>query len=402
MENTKRPSKVSRIAFLLWLALAPASALLLGGCDGNGGTGVPGVPGTAFVAATFVDPTATLTGSVVIRNGVFVAPFARLTAGGGHISVVDGSDVQDNVLIDADTGHDVAVGPDAIVAHGATVRGPATVGDARGPCFVGFNALVEGAIIEGGAMVLAVGRVGPGIILHSGKKVLPGKNVTTQTEADDESLGKVATVTDEDIVFMLDVLKVNQSFARTYAALRARSIDQVRGISLDPADPGFNLPSVLPLIGGVPTSDPTYRNRIIGQVNFADALATLSSLMGNQDSVRSDEGAPFIFGTHNTFADEVTFHALEGSRIDVGTGCTFGLHSLVHGGEDSGRHPAEVTSLGDNVQVGDGAIVFRSVVGSNCVIGNRSLVDRCTLPPGTTVPALTILIDNAVFGTVEW
>jgi carbonic anhydrase/acetyltransferase-like protein (isoleucine patch superfamily) len=377
------------------LGLAP---LLLCGCSNSSGNGTVA---PAIVATSYVDPTASLTGNVQFGDLVFIAPFARAVAGGGHIRINDGSDLQDNTFIDADTGRDVTIGPWGIIAHGATVRGPAIVGNATGPCFVGFNSLVDGATIEGGAAVLHLARVGPGVVLHSGKKVLPGKNVTTQAEADNELLGKVTSVTAEDAMFLEDVLRVNQSFARSYAALRAASLSLVTGINVDPVD-AFSTHSLLPHIGGLPVTDPSYRNRIIGNATFADPLNVLTTLMGNRDSIRTDEGSPFVVGQLGAMADEVTFHALIGSRIDVGTGCRFGLHALVHGGEDDARTPAEVTRLGDNVIVGDGAVVFRSLIGSGSTIGNRAFVDSCDLPPGTVVPAMTILIGNVNQGMVEW
>jgi hypothetical protein len=44
---------------------------------------------------------------------------------------------------------------------------------------------VDGAWLEQNTAVSVFARVGPGVRLRSGMQVLPGKNVTTQAEADD-------------------------------------------------------------------------------------------------------------------------------------------------------------------------------------------------------------------------
>jgi len=52
--------------------------------------------------------------------------------------------------------------------------------------------------------------------------------------------------------------------------------------------------------------------------------------------------------------------------------------------------------------VGDGAVVFRSTLGSRCVVGNRAYIDGSQPAPGTVVPDGTILIDNVNQGLIEW
>lgn len=51
--------------------------------------------------------------------------------------------------------------------------------------FVSFGALEDGAILERDSGLSALSPVGPGVRLRSGLLVLPGKNVTTQRQADD-------------------------------------------------------------------------------------------------------------------------------------------------------------------------------------------------------------------------
>ena len=61
--------------FTLYAGLALA-ALSLAGC-GDSTTSSPYNPPVA-VNTSFVDPTATLTGSVTLGSGVYIAPFARV------------------------------------------------------------------------------------------------------------------------------------------------------------------------------------------------------------------------------------------------------------------------------------------------------------------------------------
>ena len=116
---------------------------------------------------------------------------------GATISIGDGSNVQDNVAISAVGPHaNVVIGDQVILAHNATVDGPSTIGAPGGaPAFVGFNAIIDGATVQPGAMVSSLAKVAPGIVIPTGYKVLPGMYIQTQAQADDPSLGKVAKVT---------------------------------------------------------------------------------------------------------------------------------------------------------------------------------------------------------------
>ena len=170
-------------------------------------------------APSFSDPTAVLT-HVTLHgtHGVYVAPFATLTATNPYtIAIGDDSDVQDNALVSTTspantvTGTGVAygsieLGAKTILAHGATVLGGQTAkggttigvyGECPGethekagagcPSFVGFNAVVDGAIIQMNAMVTHLARVGPGVTIPSGRKVKPGKWVRSNDEVESKT-----------------------------------------------------------------------------------------------------------------------------------------------------------------------------------------------------------------------
>ena len=364
-------------------------------------------------AATFVDPTAERINPDFISLGdeVYVAPFATLRAGGLLAPIVIGprSNVQDSVEVDASRGA-VLIGEQVILAHGATVRSRSNIGlrgrcplrtQAACPSFVGFNAVVDGATIEKDAMVQTLARVAPGVTIPSGRKVQPGRNVASNAEV----AAKTDPVTEADREFMAGVIAVNREFAEGYEKMvLLKGEETVRGIGPDPGLLGagslvLNEPFTLPTLAGVATQEPAFRNRIIGDVQLADPLATLDLRMGAQISLRADEGTPFIVGPLKMMASRSTFHALEGSSIKAGgSGASYGFHSVVHGGPA----PADPTTTGAQMQLGDWSVLFRSAVGDNVTIGFRSLVQASSLPDGFVVPPCTIYVSNAVVRRVEW
>jgi carbonic anhydrase/acetyltransferase-like protein (isoleucine patch superfamily) len=186
------------------------------------------------------------------------------------------------------------------------------------------------------------------------------------------------------------------SFARGYSQLRAEDPSNVRGINYDPGLTPFNPVRNLPTLAGRPTRDPSAPVRIIGDVRMADD-ATLARRLA-QSSLRADEGEPFVVGTIRSMGVNSTFHALEHTEVALGDNGTYGTHSLVHGG------PAldAVTRSGASLRLGSWAVLFQSEVGTNVTIGSKSLVQASTLPDGAVVPDHTVIVGNAVAGTVEW
>jgi len=250
-----------------------------------------------------------------------------------------------------------------------------------------------------------LGRVGPGVQLRSGWLVLPGKNVTTQAESEDPALGKVRAITEADVAFNEAVIEVNKEFAKEYPHLFEENPDAVRGISPDPGGTAFNPERNLPLLAGVATEEPAFRNRIIGDVTLANTLEELEGLMGDRVSIRADEGEPFTIGTIAGMGSDVIFHALEETPISVGNNVAFGNRVIVHGGGRAlleGGGTDEPTIIEDDVVLRDQAVVFRSLIGAGSTIGIKSAIVNTDIAPGTTVPDRTIYVNNALFGAVEW
>lgn len=355
----------------------------------------------------FIDPTADVIneGDIELGNLVYVGPFATLRAqdgDDGSIKVGEESNIQDNVTINAEPGA-VHLGRKSILAHGAAVIGPASIGEGGScpegeelcPTFVGFNSLVEGATIQKDAMVTHLARVAPGVTIPSGRKVLPGKSVDSPAEVAAET----APLTEADRAFMHGVVEVNGAFASEYTQLGRDGGDNLTGINVDPGKTEFNPQRDLPQLKGTQTKDPNFRNRIIGDVRVDMDLAGLERVMGDRISLRADEGEPFTIGAIFSMGDLSVMHALERTKIQLGPQGRYGKRSLVH----SGPTPFDNTTIsGSGLELGDESVLFRSRVGNGVKIGARSYVQQCDLADGFVVPPNTVMVENRVAGTVEW
>lgn len=386
--------------------------------------------------ASFVDPTAriTLPEQVELEERVYVGPFAELLGGrrsGIHIGRE--SSVQDNVRVEAavrrtlrerlaiarlglNNRSGVETGERVILAHGSSVRGPAQIGvgaeaEEDSGVFVSFGAQVDGAILERDSGLSALSRVGPGVRLSSGLIVLPGKNVTTQEEADDPALGKVRPIVEADRAFNTGVVEVNVGLAREYTRLEREDPSAVLGINVDPGGNVFDVSRDAPtvesaLCTGPDVREPEFRNRIIGDVCFEDTLADLDERLGDEISLRADEGGPFSVGTIDHMHDGVVFHALEGADLSVGNRVGYGEGAIVHGGGRPAVDPttgfAAPTVVGNDVTLGTGATIFRSLLRNGVVVGDRSAVVGSELAIDQVIPPRTIYANDAVFGPVEW
>lgn len=416
-----KKTTLKRLSMLLLVCLAITALLLISRSS------APAV--SAAVEPSFVDPTASLSYKFNIRLGqhVYIGPFAVLRTAFSDptrsITIGNESNVQDNTTIDA-TLAAVTLGEQVIMAHGSTVsagsqltvrfgvaakkafssqvgiKGVCPGGVAKCPSFVSFNAVVEGATIYKDAIVSALARVGPDITIPSGYKVLPGKNVTLQGQVNLSS-GKIAPVTDADREFMNAVVEVNLCFASQYAQLASEDPNNVLGINFDPGNCSFNPDRDLPKLGpsGTPTQDPSFPNRIIGDVRLHNTAHELSEVMGGHVSLRADEGEPFEVGDIASIGDGVVFHALEHSHLHLGNGGSYGVRSIVHGGPtDFG----DTTITGDNFTLGAQSVFYRSRIGNNSRVGFKSVVQQSDFPSNTIIGDRQIIVGNVLIGTVEW
>ncbi|MFN6465002.1 MAG: acetyltransferase [Nostoc sp. DedVER02] len=411
------------LAFAISTQIHIQPALASGGTCNPTANNLPVCPSTALSeSASFLDPTATIINPTNITLGekVFVAPFAKLDATNAPISIDADSNVQDQVKITA-SGTGVEIGSRVIMAHMATIKGAAKIGTqgSTGPftdpvtntqfsntipeIFLAFNCEIDGATVERNTVVNFLARVGPGVTLPAGKVVLPGKNVTTNLQATSGSLGKVANLTQADVALMEGIIGVNEAFAKGYTDLARADLTNVKGINYAPAT--FFNPGGLPQIGGSVTRDPNFRNRIIGNIVLQDSFATLNNKIGNRISLRADEGQPFNVGQIAGMANDVVFHALETTSLTLGNGIGYGPRALVHGGRQvvNGVANGAETSIGDRVGLAPNSVIFRSVIGNNSAVGQKSAVFNSTLAPRTNIRSRVIYADNgSLISSVEW
>ncbi|MGJ5629329.1 acetyltransferase [Nostoc sp. CALU 1950] len=411
------------LAFAISTQIYIQPALAAGGtCNPTVGN-LPICPSTApSESASFVDPTATIINPTNITLGekVYVAPFAQLDATNAPISIAADSNAQDQVKITA-SGTGVQIGERVIMAHMAIIKGAAKIGTqgSTGPftdtvtntqfsntvpeTFLAFNCEIDGATIQRNTVVNFLARVGPGVTLPAGKVVLPGKNVTNNLQATSGSLGKVVNLTQADVALMEGIIEVNEAFAKGYTDLARADLTNVTGINYAPVT--FFNSGGLPQIGGTPTSDPNYRNRIIGNLTFQDSLASLNHKLANRISLRADEGEPFNVGSIAGMANDVVFHALETTSLTLGNGVGYGPRTLVHGGRQvvNGVANGPETSIGDAVGLGPNSVIFRASIGNRSAIGQRSAVFNSTVAPRTHIRSRTIYADNGnLILPVEW
>jgi carbonic anhydrase/acetyltransferase-like protein (isoleucine patch superfamily) len=358
----------------------------------------------------FSDPTAVIQCGPPFKlcslgSSVYIGPFATLKTGpssGGStpfITIGNSSDVQDNTLLDTTTNNrPITLGDTVIIAHGASVFGGASIGT-RGECppsiyvcasFVGFNSEVaEDAVVERNAMVTHLARVGPGVTIPSGRVVLPGKNVRSNSEVP----AKTIEITDADRQFMDAVIHVNIAFAAGYTELQRKDPTDVRGVNFNPVT-DFTPTSTLPSLAGQPIRNPSSPNRIIGDVRFADAAMPR---MGRNVSLRADEGTPFRVGRISLLADFTTFHALEHTELSLGDNGRYGVGSLMHGGKFNNN----ITSTGINFELGNDSVFYSSTAADNCRIGAMSFVSDTNLPANTIIPAKRVVLAGQM-SVVEW
>lgn len=88
--------------------------------------------------SSFIHPTASLIGDVIVGPGCYIGAGASLRGDFGRIVVEGDSSVQDNCTLHTGSGSDCVIGRGATIGHGSIVHG-ATIGE---NALVGMNAVV--------------------------------------------------------------------------------------------------------------------------------------------------------------------------------------------------------------------------------------------------------------------
>lgn len=168
--------------------------------------------------SAFVDPTAILCGRVVVRENVFIGPYAVIRAdevdANGHMEpIVIGADsnTQGGVVIHSKSGAAVSIGERTSIAHRAIVHGPCQVG--RG-VFIGFNSVLFNCTVGDGCVVRHNAVV-------DGRDLPPGFYVpSTERIGPRTDLASVPKVSAEASEFSEDVARTNNSLVQGYKRIQ--------------------------------------------------------------------------------------------------------------------------------------------------------------------------------------
>ena len=109
-------------------------------------------------------------------------------------------------------------------------------------------------------------------------------------------------------------------------------------------------------------------------------------------------GGPINIGSIGHTGNGVTINALSGGELSIGQNFVAGSNAIILGGRSSTTKIA----IGDNVTIGNGAVVQGTSLGSGSTVGDRAYLLNSTFPAGTQIPAGAIYESNKLIGYVEW
>jgi carbon dioxide concentrating mechanism protein CcmM len=171
--------------------------------------------------SAYVGPFSAVLGNVTVDKNVFIAPLVSIRADEGtpfHISA--DTNLQDGVILHGlehgrilvdGREYSIYIGRRVSCAHGSLIHGPCRLGD---NVFVGFNAIVFNAIVDGGCYISAGALVTGGIRVPYGRFVPPYAIIDTQAKAD--ALGPVPQ---SQVEFAREVIHVNTEFPAAYSIM---------------------------------------------------------------------------------------------------------------------------------------------------------------------------------------
>lgn len=168
--------------------------------------------------SAYVDHTAIICGKVIIRDNVFVGPYAVIRADEvdheGHMAPIligANSNIQDGVVIHSKSGGAVSIGENTSIAHRSIVHGPCRVGD---HVFIGFNSVIfncqvgDGCVVRHNAVIDGCD-LPPGFYVPSTTRIGPNTD-----------LDQIPRVTPQASEFSEDVIRANVDLVRGYKRLQ--------------------------------------------------------------------------------------------------------------------------------------------------------------------------------------
>lgn len=179
--------------------------------------------------ASFVHPTASVIGDVIIEAGCYVGPGASLRGDFGRLVMKSGGNLQDGCIVHGFPDTDTVLEEDAHIGHGAVVHG-ATI---RRNALVGMNAVImDGAIVGESAFVAAMAFVKAGF-------EVPARHLAAGTPAK-----LVRPLTDQEIAWKGEGTREYQELTRRCLA----SFTEVKPLpSVEPNRPRVSVGTAIPL-----------------------------------------------------------------------------------------------------------------------------------------------------------
>ena len=165
-----------------------------------------------------IDPSAQIIGNVKIARDVFVGPLTVIRADQrgpdgkvAPIRIDNEVSIQDNVIMHADPGASVIVGPRTSIAHGAIVHGPCTIGQ---ECFIAIRATLYKATLEDNVWI-GIGAIAKLVTLQSFTRVPAGSVIRDRPE-----VLSLRLVSNKERKYMEEVWAANTRLRADYLELR--------------------------------------------------------------------------------------------------------------------------------------------------------------------------------------
>lgn len=153
--------------------------------------------------ALFLAPSADIIGQVSLGERCSVWYHAVIRADVAAITIGDGTNIQDNVVIHADLGKPTVIGNHVTVGHSAIVHA-CTIGDF---CLVGMGAIVLNQAVVGDHCLIAAGALLP-----------PGKTYPPRSLLVGSPAKAIRLLTDEELADIASNASHYEDLARLYAA----------------------------------------------------------------------------------------------------------------------------------------------------------------------------------------
>lgn len=174
------------------------------------------------------------------------------------------------------------------------------------------------------------------------------------------------------------------------------TVSEFSNIRENPITP-WNPEPTAPVIDSTTCIDP--QASVIGNVTIGASV-----MVSPMASIRSDEGMPIFVGNRSNVQDGVVLHGLEtvdeeGKPVEKNLVEVDGKKYAVYVGENvSLAHQSQVHGpayVGNDTFIGMQAFVFKSKVGTNCVLEPTSAAIGVTVPDGRYIPAGMVVTSQA-------